>query len=273
MPTHGYRIRFFLPHTNTKHSPLLLTRCTRRFSDYVGGHFFENYDSTSLWRRSTSNHWHIQYFPDIRHLRSAWPLPTPSGGCDDQYYQYFPDFNTWWFICSRVNIGIFSNDVPHPVVGKSAAPVLFLTSSELVPCFCFLRLYILCGSGSMICLSLPLRMYSYTRFTSSAFVFKPFPVSPRHFSQNLSSEFFNSSGFHPSREALGISFSCKRNCIWIAWIVRCARHFQHLWPCLCYKQQQTQCDAGLIFTLLAPGFPRGPPLWKSCMTFPQQNFP
>ena len=110
---------------------------------------------------------------------------------------------------SKYNIGIFSNDVPHPVVGNSAAAVLSLTSSELVPCFCFLRLYILCGSGSMICLSLPLRMYSYTRFTSSAFVFKPFPVSPRHFSQNLSSEFFNSSGFRPSREAPGISFSVR----------------------------------------------------------------
>ena len=61
----------------------------------------------------------------------------------------------------------------------------------------------------MICLSLPLRMYSYTRFTSSAFVFKPFPVSPRHFSQNLSSELFNSSGFRPSREAPGISFSVR----------------------------------------------------------------
>ena len=61
----------------------------------------------------------------------------------------------------------------------------------------------------MICLSLPLRMYSYTCFTSSAFVFKPFPVSPRHFSQNLSSEFFNSSGFRPSREAPGISFSVR----------------------------------------------------------------
>ena len=61
----------------------------------------------------------------------------------------------------------------------------------------------------MICLSLPLRMYSYTRFTSSAFVFKPFPVSPRHFSQNLSSEFFNSSGFRPSREAPEISFSVR----------------------------------------------------------------
>ena len=121
----------------------------------------------------------------------------------------FPDFNMWWFICSRVNIGIFSNDVPHPVVGNSAAAVLSLTSSELVPCFCFLRLYILCGSGSMICLSLPLHMYSYTRFTSSVFVFKPFPVSPRHFSQNLSSEFFNSSGFRPSREAPGISFSVR----------------------------------------------------------------
>ena len=80
---------------------------------------------------------------------------------------------------------------------------------KLAPCFCFLRLYILRGSGSMICLSLPLRMYSYTRFTSSAFVFKPFPVSPRHFSQNLSSEFFSSSGFRPSREAPGISFSVR----------------------------------------------------------------
>ena len=87
-----------------------------------------------------------------------------------------------------MNIGIFSNDVPHPVVGNSAAAVLSLTSSELVPCFCFLRLYILCGS---------------------AFVFKPFPVSPRHFSQNLSSEFFNSSGFRPSREAPEISFSVR----------------------------------------------------------------
>ena len=121
----------------------------------------------------------------------------------------FRDFNTWWFICSRVNIGIFFNDVPHPVVGNSAAAVLSLTSSELVPCFCFLLLYILCGSGSMICLSLPLRMYSYTRFTSSAFVFKPFLVSPRHFSQNLSSEFFNALGFRPSREAPGISFSVR----------------------------------------------------------------
>ena len=66
-------------------------------------------------------------------------------------------------------------------------------------------------SGSMICLSLPLRMYSYTRFTSSALkiVFKPFPVSPRRFSQNLSSEFFNSSGFRPSRETPGISFSVR----------------------------------------------------------------
>ena len=61
----------------------------------------------------------------------------------------------------------------------------------------------------MICLSLPLRMYSYTHFTSSAFVFKPFPVSPRHFSQSLSSECFNSSGFCPSREAPGISFSVR----------------------------------------------------------------
>ena len=61
----------------------------------------------------------------------------------------------------------------------------------------------------MICLSLPLRMYSYTRFTSSAFVFKPFPVSLRHFSQNFSSEFFNSSGFRPSREALRILFSVR----------------------------------------------------------------
>ena len=32
-------------------------------------------------------------------------------------------------------------------------------------------------------------------------------MSPRHFSQNLSSEFFKSPGFRPSREALGISFS------------------------------------------------------------------
>ena len=179
----------------------------------------------------------------------------------------FPGFNTWWFICSRVNIGIFSNDVPNPVVGNSAAAVLSLTSSELVPCFCFLRLYILCESGSVICLSLPLRMYSYTRFTSSAFVFKPFPVSPRHFSQNLTSEFFNSSGFRPSREALGISFSVRG----IAFELLQSSNVLAIFSA-CGRARvvnNNRCDtglSGLVFMLLEPGFARGPPLWKLCMT-------
>ena len=166
-----------------------------------------------------------------------------------------------------MNIGIFSNDVPHPVVGNSAAAVLSLTSSELVPCFCFLRLYILCGSGSMICLSLPLRMYSYTRFTSSAFVFKPFPVSPRHFSQNLTSEFFNSSGFRPSREALGISFSVRG----IAFELLQSSNVLAIFSA-CGRARvvnNNRCDtglSGLVFMLLEPGFARGPPLWKLCMT-------
>lgn len=69
-----------------------------------------------------------------------------------------------------------------------------------------------------VCLCLlPVRMYSYNRFTSSAFVFEPFPVSPQHLNQNLSSEIFNSSGFLRRREAPGISFSMKyqrtRHCI------------------------------------------------------------
>ena len=83
------------------------------------------------------------------------------------------------------------------------------SGSEFVPCFSFLRLYILWGSGSTTCLSLPVRMWSRTRFTSSAFVFNPFATSPRHLSQNLSSEVFNSSGFLPRREAPGISFSVR----------------------------------------------------------------
>ena len=167
MPTHGYRIRFFLPHTNTKHSPLLLTRCTRRFSDYVGGHFFrklwQHFPLKKKYFESLSHSISSRYSSSKKRLAFTNPVGTVWWSI---LPMVFPDFNTWWFICSRVNIGIFSNDVPHPVVGNSAAAVLSLTSSELVPCFCFLRLYILCGSRSMICLSLPLRMYSYTRFTT-----------------------------------------------------------------------------------------------------------
>ena len=46
-------------------------------------------------------------------------------------------------------------------------------------------------------------------FTSSAFVFNPFPGSPLHRNQNLSSSFFNSLGFRPASEAPGISSSVK----------------------------------------------------------------
>lgn len=45
----------------------------------------------------------------------------------------------------------------------------------------------------------------YHLFTSSAFIFKPFPGSPLHCNQNLSSSFFNSVCFCPSSEAPGIS--------------------------------------------------------------------
>ena len=53
-------------------------------------------------------------------------------------------------------------------------------------------------------------MYSDTRFTSSAFVFRPFPKSPRHWSHKHISVFSSSSGFRPSREAPGISSSVRK---------------------------------------------------------------
>lgn len=43
--------------------------------------------------------------------------------------------------------------------------------------------------------------------TSSAFVFKPFPESPRHLNQNLNSSFLSSDTFLPFKEAPGMSFS------------------------------------------------------------------
>lgn len=46
-------------------------------------------------------------------------------------------------------------------------------------------------------------------FTSSALVLRPFPGSPLHRSQNLSSSFFNSLGFRPDNEAPGTSSSVK----------------------------------------------------------------
>ena len=95
----------------------------------------------------------------------------------------FPDLITKLFISTLVNIGIFSSEDPQPVLGNSTDSSPSLLRSVLVFCFSFRRLYILCGSGFTISLSLPVLMYS------------SFAVSPRHFSQNLSSEFDSSSGF------------------------------------------------------------------------------
>ena len=175
MPTHGYRVRFFLPQTNTKHSPLLLTRLCR-------GSFFRK-----LWQYFPLKK---KYFESLVHSVSSryssskkrlaftnavgmvWWSLLP---------MVFPDVNTWWFIC------IFSNDVPHPVV---ALLPLHFPWQALNWCLAFAFYgYMFLEDLDLwwICLSLSLRMYSYTRFTSTTLVFKPFPVSSRHFSQNLSS--------------------------------------------------------------------------------------
>ena len=55
------------------------------------------------------------------------------------------------------------------------------------------------------------KVYSNTShlFPSSALVFRPFPGTPLHRYQNLSSSFFNSLGFHPYSKAPGVSSSVK----------------------------------------------------------------
>ena len=46
-------------------------------------------------------------------------------------------------------------------------------------------------------------------FTSSAFVLSPFARSPLHRNQNFNSSFLSSDGFHPCKEAPGISSSVR----------------------------------------------------------------
>ena len=71
----------------------------------------------------------------------------------------FSDFTIWRFISNRMNIGIFSSEVPHPELENCTNSLLSVSGSELVPCFSFLWLYILWGSGSTTYLSLPVRTY------------------------------------------------------------------------------------------------------------------
>lgn len=109
-----------------------------------------------------------------------------------------PDFKTWRFFWSCVNIGIFSSEVPHPELGNCTDSLLSLSGLELVPCFSnFVRIW-------------THKQFIFTHlYVPALVVFNPFPASPWQLSWNLSSEFFNPLAFLPRREVSGIPFSVR----------------------------------------------------------------